>query len=783
MLTLSHTMAVLIGAVMALWLGLAGWAVWTGLVMRKRAEFSASQADRLASLLESAPALPLMVRNDGRIEAPERLSDWLGLPKVPNFLTDLVGQGAGLTDEDAAALSRDVAAVQKTGRSFSRALRPQGSGRTLLVRGSPAATRLAQAGSVILWWFDATESQAEIGRLGAEAARLSLAFDRLSGLIEAAPVPMWHRSPDLKLALVNAAYIKAVEGESGADVIARGLELIDAANADGPLKSAMKAMESGDAVSRVGPVTLAGERRSMRIVDVPLGDAGVAGYALDVEDAERANAAFRRFVATQRDTLDKLSAGVAQFGADKSLVFCNQPFQRLFAIKPEWVAERPEFDRMLDRMREAGRLPETRDFPGWKAERREWFLATGGALEENWVVSGGQHLRVVAQPLPDGGLLLIFEDRTEQAQLASARDTLLRVRTATFDNLFEAVAVFEANGRLHLWNNRFRDVWGFEEEFLAGHPHVDALTEAAVSRLANGGRATIIRETVRAATQDRAQQSGRLSMKSGQHFEFAAVPLPDGNALFALLDISDSRKVERALRERTTALEETDKVKTAFVANMSYELRTPLTSISGFAEMLQQGFGGPLEPSGAEYVEAILESTGRLGALVDRVLDLTQSDAGQLPLDRKHVELALVLHEAAQAHKPAAAAKAQEFVVEIDPMVGAIGGDARRLRQAFDQLLDNAIDFTPENGRVLLHATGDGAEARITVSDNGPGMNESQQRSALDRFSRVTGPRDGEAALGLGLSLARQFAEAHGGTLTLMSEPGQGTAVQLVLPR
>ena len=90
MLTLSLTMAALIGAVMALWLGAAVWAVWTGLSLRKRAEFSTNQADRLASLLESAPALPLMVRNDGRIEAPTRLADWLGLPKVPNFVTDLV---------------------------------------------------------------------------------------------------------------------------------------------------------------------------------------------------------------------------------------------------------------------------------------------------------------------------------------------------------------------------------------------------------------------------------------------------------------------------------------------------------------------------------------------------------------------------------------------------------------------------------------------------------------------------------------------------------------------
>ncbi len=783
MLTLTNTVAVMIGVFLALWLAVAVWAVWSGLTLRKQAAFSTNQADRLAALLESAPALPLMVKNDGRIEAPERLADWLGLAKIPNFLSDLTSPNAGLSDEDATALVRDVATVQKTGRSFSRALRAKGSSRTLLVRGSPAATRLAASGAVILWWFDATESQAEIGRLGEEVARLGLAFNRLSALIEASPVPMWYRGADMKLALVNSAYVRAVEGENADDVITRGLELVDAGNDLNPLAAAMKAFEKQEVESNIAPVTIAGDRRAMRLVDVPLGDAGVAGYAIDVEDVERAGAAFRRFAATQRDTLDRLSAGVAQFGPDRALIFCNQPFERQFALKPEWVAERPDFDRLLDRMREAGRVPETRDFPGWKAERREWFTAPDGAIEENWIISGGQHLRLVAQPLPDGGLLLIFEDRTEQAQLASARDTLLRVRTATFDTLFEAIGVFEADGRLHLWNTKFRDIWGFEEAFFAGHPHVDALAEAAAAKLSTSGRAAIIREAVRSATVERTQKIGRLAMKDGRHFEFAAVPLPDGNALLALLDITDSRKVERVLRDRADALEESDKVKTAFVSNMSYELRTPLTSISGFAEMLDQGFGGALEPAAKGYVTAILESTGRLSGLVDRVLDLTQSDAGSLPMERKPIELAVLLLDAARHHKPAASEKRLDFAVEIDPGVGATRGDAKRLRKAFDHLLENAIAFTPAGGRVLFHASGNASSAQIVVSDNGPGMDVAAQAAALDRFSRVTETRSGNAALGIGLPLAKQFVEAHGGTLTLMSEPGEGTAISVVLPR
>jgi signal transduction histidine kinase len=312
---------------------------------------------------------------------------------------------------------------------------------------------------------------------------------------------------------------------------------------------------------------------------------------------------------------------------------------------------------------------------------------------------------------------------------------------------------------------------------------VDVFADHVSSLLNDTGKSALLRELVRRATMDRTQHSGRLAFKSGQFFELASVPLPDGNALITMLDITDSRKVEGALRERAQALEEADKVKSAFVSNMSYELRTPLTSIAGYAEMLESGLAGPLDPQAQDYARSISEAASRLGGMIDRVLDLTQNDSGALPMDRKHIELALLAHDAAREHKPIAEAKGLELVAQIDPEVGAVVGDPRRLREVLDHLLDNAIAFTPAGGRVLLHADGDAYTARIIVSDNGQGMNAAQQARAFDKFSRVDGLRDGADKLGLGLSLARQFVEAHGGTLTLVSETGEGTMITVELPR
>ncbi|MBV8687888.1 MAG: PAS-domain containing protein [Alphaproteobacteria bacterium] len=757
------------------WLAAALWATLRGVARSRAAVAQTREVARLEALLAASPALPLIARRDGSLQGPSATAQMLGLEALPATLQGLT---ASLPEAELDALSSAVAACAASGAPFTLELRPMRSVRVVELRGGAAPHPWAE-GDVLAWLQDATDTADRLAASEQRAQRLSGALDSLSGLIEAAPFPMWHRGPDLRLAMVNSAYVEAVEADDAGAVVADGIELIDEPEA--AAAHAAAARDSGAPQFRTVPATVAGERRTMQVVEVPIGSAGVAGYAVDVEDREQARADLERFVRAQRDMLDRLSAGVAQFGRDRSLIFFNQPFARIFSLKSDFLADRPEFNRLLDAMRDAGHMPEVRDYPDWKRDHGRWFTGGLAAEEEDWLLPGGRHLRVVAQPLPDGGLLLIFEDRTEQLRLASARDTLLRVRTATFDNLFEAVGVFASDGRLHLWNNRFRQLWEFEEEQLTGNPRIDTLTPHIGRKLRNPQHAGLVRELVRSATVERKQRGGRVAFVDGREFEFAAVPLPDGNALFTMLDVTASRTVEAALRERTAALEEADRLKTAFVSNMSYELRTPLTSIAGFAEMLEAGYAGELPPPATDYVSAILQSVARLGALIDDVLDLTQSDSGSLLLAEEKIALEPFCREAAAAFQAQAEAKGIAFVVETGSGLGSITGDRRRLRQSLDNILKNAVTFTDPGGRILLHAAGTRAAAEIIVSDNGHGIAPAEQARVFDRFHRSR--EGGDAALGLGLPLARQFVEAHGGTVELVSEPGQGTTVTVRLPR
>lgn len=782
---LSQTALVLIGMLLAAWTLAAGWAIVSARARQRRAEAGQRSARRLARMVDESPALPLLVRADGRIEAPQRLANWLGLENVPQFLTELDAGDKGLTTDQLAQLTQEVRRTQKTAAPFRMVATPRGSRRSLALRGHLADPQVSPGGAALVWFFDFSDSESELVKLRAEAARAREDFTALVSLIEAAPSPMWFRGPDGRLRLVNSAYVAAVGGKDAQSVVEAGTELVERIDGLTAAQVALQAAQQKLPIERMVHATIGGQRRALRVSDLPLGDEGIAGYAVDIEDMEELGRAFKAFREAQRSMLDQLSAGVAQFDARRQLTFANQPFQRLFALGPAVTLNPPPFDGLLDMARDAGRLPEVRDYPAWRREKAEWFAASE-AQEEAWPLGDGTHVRIVAQPMPDGGLVLIAEDRTEQLRLSAVRDTLLRTRTATFDSLFESVAVFAPDGRMQLWNRRFAADWGLDSDFLDTHPHIEDLLKRIAARLKRPPQAKAVGNVVRAATLDRKQTGGRVHLADGRTLEFAGVPLPDGNGLLTVLDITDSQKAEEALRERNAALVEADAVKTRFLATMSYEFRTPLTSIGGFAELLKAGLGGDLSPTGEEYVAAILASVERLGEQIENVLDLSQSEAGILPLARETIDLMPFVTKLVEEREQRIRQGGVTLDLRGDKSAGRLTGDPRRLGRAVGHLLDNAIAAAPNGGRILVeltrHRAKGGEWARIVISDNGPGMDAATLARALGGLKVSADGKTVERRQGLGLPLARQLIEAHGGTLELHSEPGQGTTAIVELP-
>ena len=451
-----HASGYVIAALALLWLAVAIGLSMLAARRLRLAQDLLGAARSNARLLELAPARPLLVRADDRIEIDPQLLRELGLNGRPERLSALLGNDSGIASDDLEALTADVDAARASAGRIARKVKAHGSGRVFEVRGGPAPAP-EPPGTLLLWFFDTSASEEGRAKIALRLRQTEGALNSLTQLIEAAPFPMWYRGPDLSLGLVNSAFVDAVEGKDAGDVIERGSELVDAEGEDSAVGTARKAVESGRVQSQMQPAIIRGERRMLRVVNVPLPTGAVAGFAVDVQDLEDARTELSRYIESQRELADRMTAGTAQFDGDRTLSFFNRPFAVMAQLDPEWLAEEPEFDRVIDRMRDNQRLPETRDFPVWKEERRNWFTSTEEVIEEEWMLPDGDHIRVVGQPLPDGGLRLFFEDRTEQLRLASARDTLLRVRAATFDNLYEAISVFASDGRLYTWNRRFCD--------------------------------------------------------------------------------------------------------------------------------------------------------------------------------------------------------------------------------------------------------------------------------------------------------------------------------------
>jgi signal transduction histidine kinase/PAS domain-containing protein len=771
---------------------LAAWAVGAALVMiranhgMKRTKALKTSLKRMQTLLDVAPALPMVVRVDGRIEAPDKLARLLGLAAMPKYLSELAsdtgGKAGGLSREQADQLWSLVQGTQRTAAPFRMAISLPGSQRSLALHGTLADPQVSPGGAALVWVFDFTDSQSELARLRAAAARATGDFAALVGLIEAAPMPMWFRGSDLTLQLVNQAYVDAVGGESAADVVQSQTELLEPDSGRSPAEIAGASLRTQDKSERIVTATIHGARRTLRVSDLPLGQEGVAGYAIDIEEQQQVAREFRAFRDAQRAMLDQLSVGVAQFNPEERLTFANRPFRRLFALAEESVEARTPFDRFMAEARERGRTPEVRDFPEWRRERQGWF-GMRETSEEAWPLPGGTHLRVVAQPMPDGGLVLITEDRTESLALSAVRDTLLRTRTATLDSLFEALAIFAPDGSVQLWNRSFAGTWGLTTELLDSHPSADELLSAIGSNLVRPEEAGLIGAAVRAATLDRRERGGQVELADGRSLRFAGIPLPDGNGLLTVLDITASQKAEQALRERAEALEEADGVKARFLANMSYEFRTPLTTIGGYAELLKSGMASDPAQAG-EYVDAILSAVERLTEQVENVLDLSQSEAGLLPIRKERVDLLDFLTTLVRERETVIIAAG--LSLDLKGRRGrVIEADPRQIGRAVGNLLDNAITGTPEGGRIVIDLSklseDEGGGIQIVISDNGRGMTLQELASAQGgmRAAKEGGP---ERRTGLGIPLARQLIEAHDGTLDIASRKGAGTTATIRLP-
>ncbi len=390
-------------------------------------------------------------------------------------------------------------------------------------------------------------------------------------------------------------------------------------------------------------------------------------------------------------------------------------------------------------------------------------------------------MRVVTTPNPEGGVIYLFDDVTERLDLERRYDELIRVQTETLDNLAEAIAVFGSDGRLRLFNPAFARVWRLDPANLAERPHIEQVSQWAQPLHGDDPVWLRLRATVTAIDSREALIGERLERRDGNVVDCSTMPLPDGATLVAFQDVTDTVNVERALRERNEALEQADKLKIDFVHHVSYELRSPLTNIIGFAHFLGDPVTGPLTEKQREYLSYITVSTNALLAIINNILDLASIDAGAMTLNLGPVDIRRTMEAAAEGVQDRLVKSGIKLDIRAAADIGRFTADERRVRQALFNLLANAVGFSPPGETVTLSAQRLRDEVVFSVTDRGPGIPAEVQDKVFDWFE-TNSLGSHHRGTGLGLSLVRSFVELHGGTVALESAVGRGTTVTCVFP-
>jgi signal transduction histidine kinase len=686
----------------------------------------------------------------------------------------------GLADLEA----RDGAGQDTTLRERLKQLRAEGapfsltiigpSGRFLEADGRTAAAR------AVLWVTDTTiKGLEESGaRARFEEARAAVARDPMAFLemLGKAPFPAWRMSGAGKLQWINKAYLKAVGAQTMDQVLDRQIMLDQHVTGQ-----AQRTIQSNGETDDTRHVVIAGERRAMRVKMFPL-SGGLGGMAFDITDLETARETLDKHAKAHDDTLNHVADGVAIFGPDRKLIFNNRVFAEMWQLDPSYLLEKPDHGSVLDRLRERRKLPTRKDYAEWRKEELSYYQGDKHeVLEDLWSPPDGRVIKVTRQRHPLGGVLLLFKDITDELALKTEFNRLISVQKATLDNLREAVAVFSGDGRLRLFNDAFAELWELDKTNLRDEPDFDVVV-VQCSRLYHDRNVWMnIKTRVTNPTAEyRQQDQGVMRTSNDKTLTWISQPLPNGATLIAFMDVTAARKVESALKDRAEALEAADKLKTEFVQNVSYQLRSPLTTILGYAELLESERPGALTDKQRTQVVSILSAADHLSKVISNILDLAMIEAGRMELELSEFSLRQAIEEAVDLVVSTAENTKVRVEILCDDRIGTVHADERRIKQVMFNLLTNALRFTGAGGHIKIEATKPVPSEniiRLAVSDNGKGIAPERQSSVFDSFT--SGDTRGA---GLGLALVRSFVELHGGDVKMKSSPGSGTSVICHIP-
>lgn len=591
--------------------------------------------------------------------------------------------------------------------------------------------------------------------------------------------PAFVRGEDDQLIYANAAYHELAQKLGRKGSAEHPAELMAGPQLEGHLT---QCAQSREPVSVVLDLASQGQ---FELIEFPI-RGGRAGYMQSrVEPAKpQADSALAHI----SGIIDTLATPIAIFNAKRELVQFNQAYAAMWNLDRRFLTIGLDERAILDKLRTEGMLPNQVDYHTWRAKHLESYSRKEPFEADPWHLPDGRTIKVISAPAgPNGGVIYVFEDLTERLELESTNKAFTNVLRESINALSEAVAVFGTNGRLTLCNPRFSALWKLPMNELGASPHIDQIAESSGAAIPEDGR-SIWRDLKRGIIDlnpTRTDQTGRLNRSDGRLLDYAITRLPDGQTMMTFLDVTESASYSKVLKERNDALVAADRLKDAFVENVSYELRSPLTNIIGFADLLAGTEGESLNPRQRDYIDYIRASSVTLGVLIDNILDLASVDAGIAELSPETLDIPTLVEKAKagiSASFPEVSGEAPNLVVDIEPGLPTFVADGTRIVQVLYNLLSNAARFSPPGGVIRLAISHRGDRMIFVIEDEGPGLTDEMKSAILTRLDAPsTGGR--QRGAGLALSIVRTFVNLHGGTISAERREPRGSRIIVNLPR
>ena len=485
--------------------------------------------------------------------------------------------------------------------------------------------------------------------------------------------------------------------------------------------------------------------------------------------------------------LNAMGNPIAIFDKDGRLSQFNLAYQTLFDFNAKWLTPGLNEREILDDLRRRDLLPAVPDYRKWRTEHLNAYQLSQ-QREELWHLGDGRTLKIIAMPdTKSGGVIYGFEDISEQLRLLSSNKSMLNVQSETLNALSEGVAVFGTDGRLRLHNPRLSNIWKLPMNELGKAPHIDRIAAACGVSIPADGEEIWHRLKTNVIDLDpgRTDKTGRIQRADGRLIDYAIVRLGDSQTMLTFVDVTHSANYENVLKERNDALVTADRLKDAFVQNVSYELRSPLTSIIGFADLLASDNFGPLNEQQRAYTDYIRSSSATLGMLIDNILDLTNVDAGVAELDLREQDIGQLI-EKAKAGLSATLVSSDNVpplnlkITLPDPQPKFVA-DGARMVQILYNLLSNAAKFSEPGSPINLKVEENQDWLRFIIQDEGVGI-PAELQNALNSDDNARNIKGLQRGAGIGLLIVKAFVELHGGSIHTQSTSKNGNQVIVNIP-